>query len=232
MTAIIHGPDDGDGATLVGLARVIQPFAVVSFANLSSSEAALRAAGVQLIQGIDFEAIRIDSDWMSDAAELQLTHLKDRRHHTVAFAHPASAGLRELAERKREITSARAQQLGLTLTSTVTVGQDRSDTARRVKRWRSENPQVTAVVCFNDDVGLAILAALSDNAIAVPHEIAVIGTDDAPSAQYSIPAMTTLRSDVIAGAAQLARAVVCALNGEKPPLIPPHTFTIVERDST
>lgn len=232
VTPVIHGPDDSDGSTLLRLARVLQPFAVISFSDLSDWEDSLRAAGVQLIQGIDFAAIKDESAWMADAARLQLAHLRDRGHRRVAYAHTALPGLRQMSELKADTTREHAALLDVVLSSTVEIGDDRASTAGRLRDWRALDPEASALICFNDDVGLAVLAALSDNGIAVPAEIAVIGTDDAPSGQYSIPAMTTLRSDAAQGAVHLARQLISAMRGEEPASAPPHTFTLVVRDST
>lgn len=232
ITAVVHGPDDTDGRSLLRLARALQPFAIVSFSDLGDWEASLRAAGVQLIQGIDFAAIGDDRGWMSEAAELQLAHLHRRGHSSIAFAHPATPGLLALSQAKAETTRQRALRRGMALESSFRVGDDRASTTEAVRAWREDHPDTTALICFNDDVGLAVLAALTDLGIAVPSEVALIGTDDAPSARYAVPAMTTLRSDATIGAEHLARALVAAMHGAEASIVPPHSFTLVVRDST
>lgn len=56
-------------------------------------------------------------------------------------------------------------------------------------------PDVTAVVCANDQVAMGVLAGLSDAGRSVPDDVSVVGFDDLPEARYVRPALTTIRQD-------------------------------------
>src|SRR6266542_3409644 len=51
----------------------------------------------------------------------------------------------------------------------------------------------TALFVTSDEVALGVLAALHKRGVSVPDDIAVVGFDDNPLAQYTIPALTTVR---------------------------------------
>jgi LacI family transcriptional regulator len=50
----------------------------------------------------------------------------------------------------------------------------------------------TAVMAFNDQMALGIIASLTERGVAVPGEISVIGCDDVPMAAMVAPALTTI----------------------------------------
>ena len=59
-----------------------------------------------------------------------------------------------------------------------------------------ELPSVcTAVLCYNDELALALLAVLSARGIAVPAALSVIGFDDR-FGNYSLPALTTISHEL------------------------------------
>jgi DNA-binding LacI/PurR family transcriptional regulator len=60
------------------------------------------------------------------------------------------------------------------------------------------DPDVTAVLCGNDDLALGVRRALYDAGRAVPGEVSLIGFDDVPGAAYWTPALTTVRMDFAA----------------------------------
>ena len=51
---------------------------------------------------------------------------------------------------------------------------------------------VTAVVAYNDLVGLGLLSALRDQGVTVPGDLSIIGVDDIPMSAMVQPALTTL----------------------------------------
>jgi LacI family transcriptional regulator len=53
----------------------------------------------------------------------------------------------------------------------------------------------TGVYAFNDEYALALLAALMRRGIGVPHDVALVGTDDLPMSAYVWPTLTTIRFD-------------------------------------
>ncbi|MET9081252.1 LacI family DNA-binding transcriptional regulator [Streptomyces sp. NPDC004237] len=57
------------------------------------------------------------------------------------------------------------------------------------------DPQVTAVLCGNDELALGVLRAAREAGRDVPGDLSVVGFDDALYAGYTHPALTTVRLD-------------------------------------
>jgi DNA-binding LacI/PurR family transcriptional regulator len=53
----------------------------------------------------------------------------------------------------------------------------------------------TALIVANDQMALGALRALYERGFAVPADLSVVGFDDIPEAQYTIPPLTTVRID-------------------------------------
>ena len=57
------------------------------------------------------------------------------------------------------------------------------------------DPEVTAVLCGNDDLALGVIRAMREAGRAVPGRVSVVGFDDIPQAAFLTPALTTVRLD-------------------------------------
>ena len=55
--------------------------------------------------------------------------------------------------------------------------------------------RATAVITFNDLVGIGLLSWMYDNGVEVPSELSVASYDDIPIAAYSRPPLTSLRNE-------------------------------------
>ncbi|MEQ0558511.1 LacI family DNA-binding transcriptional regulator [Amycolatopsis sp. NEAU-NG30] len=62
-------------------------------------------------------------------------------------------------------------------------------------RALAADPDVTAILCGNDDLALGVLRALHEAGRRVPEDVSVVGFDDVPQAAYYHPALTTVRQD-------------------------------------
>jgi DNA-binding LacI/PurR family transcriptional regulator len=69
------------------------------------------------------------------------------------------------------------------------------------------DPEVTAVLCGNDDLALGVIRAMLEAGRAVPGSVSVVGFDDIPQAEFFTPALTTVRLDFT----DLGRAAFAAL---------------------
>ena len=81
---------------------------------------------------------------------------------------------------------------------------------RRVAELLRARPRPTALACSCDAVALHALRALADAGLAVPRDMSVTGFDDDPIAEWSSPALTTVRQDFGA----MGRAALAALAEE------------------
>jgi DNA-binding LacI/PurR family transcriptional regulator len=84
----------------------------------------------------------------------------------------------------------------------------------------------TAVVAFNDQMALGVMAALARLGVAVPDEVSVVGCDDVPMAAMVAPPLTTIRMPT----EEAGAAAVALLDGD--PSATELFGTLVVRDST
>ncbi|MCU0476812.1 MAG: LacI family DNA-binding transcriptional regulator [Anaerolineae bacterium] len=90
-------------------------------------------------------------------------------------------------------------------------GEQLEQTGRDALRlWRALPPadQPTAVVAVTDLIAIGVITEAKAVGIRVGHDLAVIGHDDVPLAQYLDPALTTIRQPLDA----ISRAVVAMLH--------------------
>lgn len=87
-----------------------------------------------------------------------------------------------------------ATELGVKAAHVISVNMD-DDHAGRASDLRVtlDTHQVSAFACYDDDVAISVLSALSDLAVSVPDDIAVIGFDEGTYGRYWRPSLTTVR---------------------------------------
>ncbi|MEJ3743909.1 LacI family DNA-binding transcriptional regulator [Actinomycetes bacterium KLBMP 9797] len=90
------------------------------------------------------------------------------------------------------------------------------------------DPEVTAILCGNDDTALAVRRALYEAGRDVPGDVSLIGFDDVPGAAYWTPALTTVRMDFAA----LGRACLAALTDALPAPVDLAPPSLIIREST
>ncbi len=136
----------------------------------------------------------------------------------------------ELSERYEGVCQA-AREAGLsppTLCATHLASDGMADEiAGHVERLAGA---IDGIAAASDVIAMHSLRALADRGIAVPEGMPVVGFDDLPFASTIIPRLTTIRQDIPAGAAAMARALFARMEGrdaESVVMAP----VLVERDS-
>ena len=147
---------------------------------------------------------------------MQARHLAGS-HRRLGYAYPDLPELDVLAQPRLEGVRQVCAELGLPEQDVRTVPLDPGDAAEAVKEWLAASPPVTGVCAFNDDIALAVLVALRSLGLCAPHDLAVIGVDDIPSAAVSQPPLTTVVRDTEALAQGLARRILDVLEGKEVP---------------
>jgi DNA-binding LacI/PurR family transcriptional regulator len=80
----------------------------------------------------------------------------------------------------------------------------------RAGRALAAEPDVTAILCGNDDLALGVVRAMHEAGRAIPASVSVVGIDDTPYSALLTPALTTVRLDFVG----LGRACFALLRGE------------------
>ena len=91
------------------------------------------------------------------------------------------------------------------------------------------NPEVTAVVCANDEMALGLMAALHAAGRDVPGDVSVVGFDDIALSRFATPALTTIRQDFQRMGSELVRLVLDQVRGTAPEGTP-HVIVPTELD--
>jgi DNA-binding LacI/PurR family transcriptional regulator len=87
------------------------------------------------------------------------------------------------------------------------------------------------VCCYNDEVAFAVLAAFSDAGIPIPESVAVMGCDDIPLAQFSMPPLTTISFDNRQQLDLLIENILASSHGEPLQEVPPSPLSVIVRAS-
>lgn len=76
------------------------------------------------------------------------------------------------------------------------------------------NPAPDGIVTASDVIAMSTLRALAERGMRVPHDVAVIGYDDVAVAMHTSPPLTTVRQDVVGGAAAIIDLLFRRIDGE------------------
>jgi len=127
---------------------------------------------------------------------IQVEHLAAGGRTRIGYAHPTDQRLLSFA-RPRLLRGAQqaCAELGLESPVVRTIDLTLESTRRAVEDWHAVDPPVDGVCAYNDEVAIALLAALRRNGQAVPDDVAVIGVHNIPLAQVCDPPLTSLNAD-------------------------------------
>jgi len=76
-------------------------------------------------------------------------------------------------------------------------------------------PEVTAVLCMNDQMALGVIRAMSETGRQVPRDVSVVGFDDIPEAEFFRPPLTTVRQDFAELGRRALRLLVQKISGAR-----------------
>lgn len=103
---------------------------------------------------------------------------------------------------------------------------------RIVQEWDSRGPVPRALFCASDAIAMGALLALHQAGYRVPDDVAVVGFDDLPAGQYTIPPLTTVHQPVYEKGQTAVNLLIDQI--ENPGVDPVHTELapeLVVRDS-
>jgi DNA-binding LacI/PurR family transcriptional regulator len=146
--------------------------------------------------------------------EIAVRHLIERGSRSFAFLGDPIAP--EIAERLAGCRTELARA-GLSDALQILPAHLTAETAHpAISNWLSDIDIVPdGIIAASDVIALSAIRALSESGFAVPGDVRVIGYDDLPLANQTIPPLTTIRQDLIAGAAHLVDLLFRRVGGEK-----------------
>jgi len=88
------------------------------------------------------------------------------------------------------------------------------------------------VCAFNDETAIAVLARLRERGLTAPHDLAVIGVDDIPTARLTAPPLTTVSFDLRQAGHGRAELIMASLAGREPhPVVAQEDWKVIQRSS-
>lgn len=94
----------------------------------------------------------------------------------------------------------------------------------------SAGNRIDGIFAASDLIAMRVVRALADRGQKVPGEMPIVGFDDLPLAESTVPRLTTVRQDLVAGAAAMVAALFARIDGADTPsveMVP----VLVERDT-
>jgi LacI family transcriptional regulator len=208
---------------------------IVSLSPTDDEADAFLAAGAPIVL-VDAHHPRLPSIVVDDVrgGRLATEHLIELGHERIAcVAGPADVS--SATDRVRGFRAA-LTEAGLPLPDRAVVEADFHFSGGReaTARLLDSGVEFTALFAANDLMAAGAIRELSAHGVAVPHDVSVIGFDDAPLAQMISPALTTMRQslqDMAHTAVSLLLSRVTSGDGAQPvrKVLP---TSLVIRDST
>ncbi len=73
------------------------------------------------------------------------------------------------------------------------LGRDMESGYQRALTLLAQNPEVTALMCANDELAVGCYKACSERNLRIPEDISIVGCDDQSAMRFLTPGLTTLR---------------------------------------
>lgn len=146
--------------------------------------------------------------------EIAARHLIDRGCRNFAFFGDPVAP--EITERLAGVRSALAQA-GMSEALSILPAHMTAETAHpAIDQWLRETKTTpNGIIAASDVIAMSTLRALTEHGVAVPGGARVVGYDDLPFANQTVPALSTVRQDIAAGAAHLVDLLFRRIAGEQ-----------------
>lgn len=163
---------------------------------------------------------QMQAEYLIQTGKRSLIFLGSERQDVQRLSHHRLRGVQQ-ACRQREC----ANPVVCTLPSS------REEARPVLRKALKECPSPWGLCCYNDEVAFTALATLSDEHIAIPFTAAVVGCDDIPLAQWSLPALTTIAFHHASALDSLIEAIVALSRGEAVSWRTQTTLRLVKRAS-
>jgi DNA-binding LacI/PurR family transcriptional regulator len=215
--------------------REIGPCAVLGLDAITDADAReMRDAELDVFR-LDLQAGGQTGDLIqsqTDVGQAQVRFLAERGHEHLGYAYPEDPRVTHFASLRLQGAVAACQELGLAPLDIRTVPLDLPEATGAVEPWTTAGSPVTAVCAYNDGIAFALLAAIRENGMSVPDDLAVIGVDNDPIGQLLSPSLTTIDTRHVQVADELARLVIESRRGGSPSIRPiPQRYEVIVRGS-
>ncbi len=161
----------------------------------------------------------------------QVEYLVQRNWRRMIFAAPERRDVQRIAQARLEGVRQACAEAVLDPPIVQVVPFSRPAAQEAMLKLCAQQSVPYAICCYNDEIAFAVIAALTDTGIAVPQDVAVIGCDDIPLAQFSHPPLTTIRFDITSRLDRFVENILISSQGKPAELVPPISLSIIRRVS-
>ena len=158
----------------------------------------------------------VNSTIRQNAGRAQVAYLAEHGKRQMVFAAPERGDLQSLSRDRLEGTRSECAKLGLRPPLVQVVPSSRSGVQKAIAKMLTRRAPPLGICAYNDEVAFAVLAALSDANISIPESVAVIGCDNIPLSELSIPPLTTISFNNRQFLDLLIENTLAASKGESP----------------
>ncbi len=192
---------------------------------LPSDVPAVAATEAGGLGDISRSMIFLDERQATEDATRYLLSLGHRTVHHVAIPSETGTSARQAGWRKA------LDAAGAPVPAVVPAGWDVRSAYLAGGRLAAD-PDVTAILCGNDDTAMAVRRALHEAGRDVPGDVSIVGFDDVPGAAYWTPALTTVRMDFVSLGHACLAAIAAEVAGRPQPVAELSAPSLVIREST
>lgn len=210
--------------------ETLQPDVVMSMTPFGPGVAdSIRASGVARL--IPDPAEPMAEEYSEDGPVLQVRHLFDLGHRSIAFAGSADPRIADLVGLRRRRANEAANSLGLELLPSTDVDLTDASAGAAIRQWRAAG--ATAIAAYNDDVAATLVGAGIRAGLSIPGDLSVVGHDDTPLASMFEPRLSTISMDSVGLGRYLAALALSAVEERPLPSAGPELqVELVARAST
>lgn len=151
----------------------------------------------------------------SAAARLVVDHLVALGHRSIAFVNFAQPEYLAVNERERGWRESMASH-GIEVDPAWAINADISAASgyQATKELLARDVPFTALFAGNDTIAFGAMRALREAGLRIPQDIALVGYDDIPLAEFASPPLTTVRTDTIGLGRDAMGMLLALLRGE------------------
>ncbi|HVB23200.1 MAG TPA: LacI family DNA-binding transcriptional regulator [Ktedonobacteraceae bacterium] len=161
----------------------------------------------------------------------QVSYLFERGQSRIVFAAPERQDVQWLAQARLDGVRQRCAEYALDPPFVQVIPSSREGAREAITHLLAQQSPPFGVCCYNDEVAFAVLAAFSDVGVQVPESVLVIGCDDIPLAQFSIPPLTTISFDNSQWRDLLVENILAASRGDPTREVFPSPYLVIVRVS-
>ena len=182
----------------------------------------------------DMDRFHTTGNDTSLSSKMAVNHLIGLGHSRIAFVNFAQPEYLAVNERERGWREAMADH-GFAIDPAWVAYADISAASgyRATQELLARKAPFTALFAGNDTIAFGAIRALKEAGLRVPQDVAVVGYDDIPMAEFASPPLTTVRTDTMGLGRDAMAMLVALLRNETPvrTIVPDALMPLVVRES-